>query len=71
MNGSTRYTTLALKPPSTDADEACQYLESIINEYAGRGWEFIRVETVWLNMAVPPKPFSAAIFKREETAGQP
>ena len=55
--------TITVKPAA--GNEAAIYLQSIVNENAAQGWEFIRVDTIGIN--VPPGCLTALLGGQSTT----
>lgn len=55
---------IAVKMKKHKGNEAAEYLENVVNEYASQGWEFHRVDTI--GVALQPGCFGALGGKKQQ-----
>lgn len=54
---------IGVKSNKHKGDEAANYLESVVNQYAADGWEFHRVDTI--NVSVLPGCLGSIVLSKQ------
>ena len=57
---------IAVQMKTHKGNEAAAYLENIVNEYATKGWEFYRIDSV--GVSLQPGCFDSIFGKKEESS---